>query len=92
MTHEEETMDARSAMSQMSAVVLRELSDLHMDKRDRDDLIASQQKQIKILRENSEYHEDRANHAYKVADISNMFAYVYLIVAFIAIGYGVWVG
>ena len=59
MTHEIETMDARSAISQMQSTVLRELSDLHIDKRDRDAVIESQQQQIKFLREGSEVERKR---------------------------------
>ena len=54
MPHEEETMDARTAMILMQGIVSRELSDLNRDKRDLDDVIECKNKQILIQRKDAE--------------------------------------
>ena len=89
--NEVETMDARSAISQMQSTVLRELSDLHRDNRDKDEVIVSQQKLIKMMRESVEYANDLKMSAFYRADMSLCWMILAFIVAFIAIGYAVWV-
>lgn len=89
---EVEQMGAREAIKHMEITVNRELNELHMDKRDRDAVIESQQKQIKMMRESVEYANDLKMSAFNRADLSLVWMFLSLVVTFIAIGYGVWVG
>lgn len=88
--NEVETMDASQATIHLQPIV-RALSDLHMKNRDKDEVIVSQQKQIKMMRESVEYANDRYYKAQDDAHIALTFMYLAFIVAGIAIGYAVWI-
>lgn len=89
---EVEEVSVRRVMTQATGIVNQELDRLHSELRDRDGLIDSQQKQIKIMRQSVELADDRKNRAYGVADVSVIVMYIAIAITFIAIGYAVWVG
>lgn len=98
----DETKKDSGARAALKAIE-NELSDLHYQKRIDADLINNQQQQIKALREESTSNVDYWREVYiqtcirldqneKIIDRSIMSMFTALVIAFVAIGYAVWVG
>lgn len=87
-----EKMNARESISVMRNAVINELDDLHRERRDHLDVIKSQEKQLKMMRESVEYATDLKMQAHYRADFSFFVMYMALVSAFVAIGYAVCFG
>lgn len=91
-----EQMGGREAMYAAQVAVNRELNELHMERRDRDEVIESQQRQIKILREDAAQKEfeteqrldaasDRVAHEYQFSDDSSFLMCVSWVITLIVL-------
>ena len=76
----------------MRDAVTRELDDLHRERRDHLDVIKSQERQLKMMRESVEYATELKMQAHYRADFSFVVMFMACVTAFIAIGYAVWIG
>lgn len=92
MTQENEIIDAQGAMDRAGIMVGREFAYLRMTILNRNDEITGLKNKIKVISDAAENAKESRSRAYVIADTSVFIMYAAIVVAFVAIGYAVWIG